>query len=851
MRFQEGNDGIERTPEYYDFLTQLQQFHDAVGTTLQQEPILGGKKLDLYRIYLGVKAAGGFEKVSEEHGWQKIANPFEFPPTCTNSAYVIKRAYKANLYNFVQVKDHNASIESIRVAEQAKKQNEEAVAKKGKARAADVPVHTTNFVAPQRGNGAPIKVDEFARDEKYLMGGFQNKILLALQSGLPNEVDWGFNKLVKISYTCPPNFHVGTISGLLDIMLTYVDPFFDVLKLNTALDNFETSPDYTRPDVSKLPHFSELTLFNSKESALLIERVLQFLHIIRNFSFMDHNLKFFIQQHAILTIVAKALALPSYSLFTSLKHHSLDIFENLSVAINLRGRNDFYLACLRKIVIESSDRALLLGSLRSLTRLCGTEANHTHLFDLDQHILERAFQLLRVKGDDELVYSVLEFLYMYSCLTGDAVPKIVTAASPSNIVAVMLEYLHLRRAEMGPPPKRVRIVHQQAAAVAPAPAANNPPPKAAPATGTVTPAKATPVVSAAPSPALPKAVATPLKQTAVLSAAPSPVTPNKKGHVNDEEEEEIDIDGDDDDDDFVLEQGKGKPPGKKQTGPATTGSAAKPATAQPVAPSFMDVFNAAQNNKKRGRPRKYQAEIDAYSIQLAQQLQQQQTLALQQNPNMSYQEQQALTMQLQQQHNNMMNVFMNSKQAIVGSVMGASGGPVATPTQYEEEDEEPEEEIIVISDPSFECHWHEAGGKECPLKFGSEKEIAKHMAEAHFSHDGWYMCRWMGCTAFHTTPGTKAAVFRHARTHVGDSSKKQRVSASGAQLLFKKAFKSGGVGAPDLIGIPLTALLVLRNVARSAAMKDLFLPYEAEIVTAMAERPKLSKILAEMMYELR
>ncbi|KAI8610836.1 hypothetical protein BC830DRAFT_709905 [Chytriomyces sp. MP71] len=63
IRAPDGDDGIERTPQYYAFMTELQQFHDSIGTVLQPELILGGKRLDIYRIYLGVKNAGGFEKV--------------------------------------------------------------------------------------------------------------------------------------------------------------------------------------------------------------------------------------------------------------------------------------------------------------------------------------------------------------------------------------------------------------------------------------------------------------------------------------------------------------------------------------------------------------------------------------------------------------------------------------------------------------------------------------------------------------------------------------------------------------------------------------------------------------------
>jgi hypothetical protein len=74
---------IERTAEYEKFMKDLKAFHDQKGylhtldcnltlnlinlfirTLLQPEPVLGGKRLDLLRIYKIVLEAGGYEKVS-------------------------------------------------------------------------------------------------------------------------------------------------------------------------------------------------------------------------------------------------------------------------------------------------------------------------------------------------------------------------------------------------------------------------------------------------------------------------------------------------------------------------------------------------------------------------------------------------------------------------------------------------------------------------------------------------------------------------------------------------------------------------------------------------------------------
>lgn len=81
---------------------------------------MGGKKLDLLKIWQRVQEAGGFEQVSakayyhclkrryagsltklptlclqvtQSRTWKQVGDPFNFPVTCTNSAYVLKAVY--------------------------------------------------------------------------------------------------------------------------------------------------------------------------------------------------------------------------------------------------------------------------------------------------------------------------------------------------------------------------------------------------------------------------------------------------------------------------------------------------------------------------------------------------------------------------------------------------------------------------------------------------------------------------------------------------------------------------------------------------------------------------------------
>lgn len=138
-------DTIERTPEYEAFIQDLREFHKQKGyidywitvreggkgcnamsrTSLQAEPVLGRKRLDLLKFYKLVLAAGGFEQVrnvrqgrvrerkehierkrlyfqvTKKRSWKHIGENFRLPSTCTNSAYILKGLYIRNLVSMI------------------------------------------------------------------------------------------------------------------------------------------------------------------------------------------------------------------------------------------------------------------------------------------------------------------------------------------------------------------------------------------------------------------------------------------------------------------------------------------------------------------------------------------------------------------------------------------------------------------------------------------------------------------------------------------------------------------------------------------------------------------------------
>jgi hypothetical protein len=269
--------------------------------------------------------------------------------------------------------------------------------------------------------------------EKYLSGGWQSRLLLSLKSELPNEIDWAYNKLVRLSFT--QNFFIGILPSLLEVLMEHASGFYEQLTLNTSPTNFETT--------STTILLTEISLFHSEKEAIQLERILQILHIIRNLSFLPDNAVVFSRDHVLLTNLAKSIALPSCSYYLEMKKYAFDIFENMSSLIHLRGSTDFYLACLRKALREP-DRSFILSAVRALTRLCLNPMNEKVISQLDEATLSRLYQLLLVP-DEELVMVIMEFFYNFSNLN-EACSRMASCA-PFNIVKLLLKFVHWKGVE--------------------------------------------------------------------------------------------------------------------------------------------------------------------------------------------------------------------------------------------------------------------------------------------------------------------------------------------------------------------------------------------------------------------
>ncbi|KAJ7963478.1 High mobility group B protein [Quillaja saponaria] len=84
------------------FWEKLKSFHNSFGTKFNV-PTVGGKDLDLHRLFVEVTSRGGLQKVIRDRQWKKVILVFNFPTTVTNASFVLRKFYLSLLYHFEQV----------------------------------------------------------------------------------------------------------------------------------------------------------------------------------------------------------------------------------------------------------------------------------------------------------------------------------------------------------------------------------------------------------------------------------------------------------------------------------------------------------------------------------------------------------------------------------------------------------------------------------------------------------------------------------------------------------------------------------------------------------------------------
>ncbi|XP_073135122.1 high mobility group B protein 15 [Henckelia pumila] len=84
------------------FMETLRKLHASMGTKFMI-PVVGGRDLDLYLLFVEVTSRGGIAKVVKERKWKDVTAAFSFPSSATNASFILRKYYVSLIYHYEQI----------------------------------------------------------------------------------------------------------------------------------------------------------------------------------------------------------------------------------------------------------------------------------------------------------------------------------------------------------------------------------------------------------------------------------------------------------------------------------------------------------------------------------------------------------------------------------------------------------------------------------------------------------------------------------------------------------------------------------------------------------------------------
>ncbi|EPX71009.1 RSC complex subunit Rsc9 [Schizosaccharomyces octosporus yFS286] len=210
------------------------------------------------------------------------------------------------------------------------------------------------------------------------------RMALALKSRQEDEVDWAVCHLVKISFERHQEFKLERLPFLAECLVEALGFQISLLK------KFSSDTDITQ----------------------YLDRAISIALILRNSVLSVENAKLIAKTELIVGVLESAIRCANTFENVELLHYCLDISETISSHLSIQDEKIglYLLLC---SFLNSSDNAVLIGTLRTLARLALNDRNNRLLQDLDEKVVIRIISLTET-NNEELVAATLDFLYQYT-----------------------------------------------------------------------------------------------------------------------------------------------------------------------------------------------------------------------------------------------------------------------------------------------------------------------------------------------------------------------------------------------------------------------------------------------------
>lgn len=264
---------------------------------------------------------------------------------------------------------------------------------------------------------------------------FLTRITFSLQSGIDSEVDWALTALVQATFNSPDQFKFRMNEPLVNDLLSRV------LKSRFINHGESAAGEHvTDTDAEDRVHQS----------------VLDIMLVLRNSALDPENAQFLSMSENGLQVVLKCLQLQPSSLTAEVISYAVDICESISFYVSPTSYDDPLLQAVAQLLESSSDRAVIISTTRSLTRMlvheyhahpeAETEAKEdafpiiTLLSRKWHEIVDKTVNMLLVEADEELIIAALDFLYQIT-RRGACVNRLLESNSSAETMSTHLARL--------------------------------------------------------------------------------------------------------------------------------------------------------------------------------------------------------------------------------------------------------------------------------------------------------------------------------------------------------------------------------------------------------------------------
>jgi chromatin structure-remodeling complex subunit RSC9 len=250
------------------------------------------------------------------------------------------------------------------------------------------------------------------------------RALHALRSKQPDEEAYALHHLVKISHERGDKYRFDQFPGLAEALIAKVidvgSLFYDV-----EWDISYSEDDFDQPHVlnglagtkdllariKALPTLDVHDELLPEDNAKALNMVNEAALIIRNMVMLKENALFAAVIPSIRDLIVIVLTLPKHPTVVELQHYALEIAEQLTKYWTLGAQDPLYLALLAQV--DSDDRGQIITSLRALARIAMNLDATNKLTGVSVKTLRSICDWLLVE-DEDLRIACLDFLYLYT-----------------------------------------------------------------------------------------------------------------------------------------------------------------------------------------------------------------------------------------------------------------------------------------------------------------------------------------------------------------------------------------------------------------------------------------------------